>query len=50
MIRNFLSVIRTHLIWTSDDSSFMFVVSGSDLIVTVWLVCIVLVLDFLGFS
>ncbi len=47
---NFLSTNRTHLIRASGDSSSMFVVSVSDLIVRVWLVCIVLTLDFLGFS
>ena len=34
----------------SGDPRFMFVVYGSDLIVKVWFVCIVLVLDVLGFS
>ena len=50
MFRNVPSVIRTHLIRTSDDPRFMFVVYGSDLIVKVWFVWIVLALDFLGFS
>ncbi len=47
---NFLSGIRTHLIRDSDDSSFMFVVFGFDLIIKVWFLWIVLTLDFLGFS
>ena len=34
----------------SGDPRFMFVVYGSDLIVKVWFVCIVLDLDVLGFS
>ena len=50
MFRNFPSTIRTHLIRVSGDSSSTFVVSGSDLTVKVWFVCIVLVLVFLGFS
>ena len=50
MFRNFPSTIRTHLIRTYDDPRFMFVVYGSDLIVKAWFVCIVLVLDVLGFS
>ena len=50
MFRNFPSVIRTHLIRASGDPRFMFVVYGSDLIVKVWLVCIVGVLDVFGFS
>jgi hypothetical protein len=50
MFRNFPSVIRTHLIRASDDPRFMFVVYGSDLIVKVWFVWIVLDLDVLGFS
>ena len=50
MFRNFLSTIRTHLIRTSGDPRFMFVVYGSDLIVKTWLVYIVLTLDVLGVS
>ena len=50
MFRNFPSTIRTHQIRSSDDPRVMFVVYGSDLIVKVWFVCIVLTLDVLDFS
>ncbi len=47
LVQLLLLVFRTHLIWASGDSSFMFVVFGFDLKIKVWLV---LTLAFLGFS